>query len=112
MIGEEQEPTIWVTHDRGNCDYGSAKRFGKLRAVFDKSFNPFDIRGAYRLVSDLVDTASSENDWIIVVGSGIAASLFTHAYARKWGKLPLLVFQAKQSEYVKKELITNTAPLS
>lgn len=96
-------PTIWLTHDKGGFDFKAAEVHGELRAVFKGEFNPFDLHDARRKAEEAMK-GSHPTDWIIIVGSGIAAAIVTQAFIARHDRLPLLVFHAQRCEYVKREL--------
>lgn len=101
------EPTIWISQDRRELDFSAAGRFGKLRAVFDRQFNPFDLPAELERVRKLVHEESGPHDWLILAGSGVTCSLLSLVYSERWGRLPLLIYHTNRREYVKREVITN-----
>jgi hypothetical protein len=103
IVDPNRKPIVWITHDKGGFDFKGAEVHGELRPVFKGEFNPFDLHAA-RFHAEETMKESSQQDWLIIVGSGIAGIIVAQAFIARHDRLPLLVYHVHRREYVKREL--------
>jgi len=97
-------PTVWIVHDKGGFDFSKAAEHGALKTVFKGEFNPFDLHAARHHAEELMKTESSPEDWLVLVGSGIAGAIVAQAFIAQHDHFPVLVYHSQRHEYVKREL--------
>ena len=83
-------PKIYVIN-KGCHDYSKAQKFGDLTFLSDGVFNRFSTGKIFRTFSHGLQN-SSEEDLILISGLTVMASIACAIFARKHGRLNLLLY--------------------
>jgi hypothetical protein len=83
---------VYVPSDRG-YDYKPAERYGELVFLTKKPIRPLDMARMQEIWQDALHT-SDPNDWIMVTSLASFLSIGCAIFARKHGRLNLLVFES------------------
>ena len=97
-------PKVFVVNQGGH-NHNDAERFGELVFMSRGTINRYAASQMYRqFVDHLKD--SSEDDFILITGLSVMASIACSIFARIHGRLNLLLFKSSQSSeegrYVKR----------
>ena len=88
-------PKVFVVN-RGGHNHTDAERFGKLIFLSTGTINRYAVSQMYRqFVDHLKD--STEDDYILITGLSVMASVACSVFARIHGRLNLLLFKSSQS---------------
>lgn len=91
---------VYITN-RGGHDYTDAERFGSLIFLSEGFQNRFAVSSTYRnFIEGMVD--SHESDYILVTSMNVLNSVASAIFARKHGRLNLLLFN--NGKYQPREL--------
>ena len=82
--------------NRGGHNHTDAERFGELIFMSEGTINRYAVSQMYRqFVDHLKD--STEDDYILITGLSVMASVACSVFARIHGRLNLLLFKSSQS---------------
>ena len=88
-------PKVFVVN-RGGHNHTDAERFGELIFMSEGTINRYAVSQMYRqFVDHLKD--STEDDYILITGLSVMASVACSVFARIHGRLNLLLFKSSQS---------------
>lgn len=83
--------------NKGGHDYSDAERFGELVYLSEGTQNRFAAGAIYRAFVEVLQD-SNRGDYILVTSMNVLNSIASAIFARKHGKLNLLLFQAGRYE--------------
>jgi hypothetical protein len=99
-------PKVYVVN-KGCHDYSKAEKFGTLVYLTEGRFSRFATGKMYRVFHEKISKSSS-NDYILVSGLTIMNSVVCSMFARKHGRVNLLLFNAgpnKRDDYVTRTVV-------
>ena len=88
-------PKVYIPN-KGCHDFSTAEMFGELIFLTTGKFNLLSIGRMYRTFQPIVD-ASSNEDYILVCGPSVMASILCSLFAIKHNCLNLLLYSASQN---------------
>lgn len=94
------EQKVYVVN-KGGHDYSDARRFGELVYLSEGTQNRFAVSSLYRQFVDVME-GSQPHDYILVTSMNVLNSIAAAVFARKHGKLNMLLF--KNGRYEPREL--------
>jgi len=94
-------PTVFILN-RGGHDYSEAERFGELAYVTHGNLDRFGTNAMYRACVDAFQKAS-DKDYIVITSLTILCAVACAVFARKFGKLNLLLF--KDGKYIERKML-------
>lgn len=83
--------------NKGGHNYSDAARFGELIFMSEGSQNRFAVSATYRSFVETMQ-GSNEDDYILVTSMNVLNSIASAIFARKHGRLNLLLFNKGQYE--------------
>ena len=83
--------------NKGGHNYSDATRFGELIFMSEGSQNRFAVSATYRLFVESMQ-GSNEDDYILVTSMNVLNAVASAIFARKHGRLNLLLFNKGQYE--------------
>ena len=88
--------------NRSAHDFGAAEEFGELVFMSVGSMNRYATNNMHRMFSECLENSTPE-DYIVPCSLNVMNSIACAIFARKHGKLNLLLF--KEGEYIERNLI-------
>ena len=88
-------PKVFVVN-RGGHNHTDAERFGELIFMSEGTINRYAVSQMYRQFVDHMKD-STEDDFILLTGLSVMASVACSVFARIHGRLNLLLFKSSQS---------------
>ena len=82
--------------NRGGHNHTDAERFGELIFMSEGTINRYAVSQMYRQFVDHMKD-STEDDFILLTGLSVMASVACSVFARIHGRLNLLLFKSSQS---------------
>jgi len=88
-------PKVYVVN-RGGHNHNDAERYGELIFMSSGTINRYAVSQMYRQFIDHLKD-SSPDDYILITGLSVMASVACSIFARIHGRLNLLLFKSSQS---------------
>jgi len=88
---------VWIIKDGGH-DYGDASNFGEIDMLFEQRVYPFG--KAKELEEDLNRRPVCRDDYFLPSGSLMLNLIAFNWWKEKFGRVKILMFNAKTSKYV------------
>ena len=88
--------------NKSSHDFSAAKQFGELIFLSEGSINRYAVNSMFRIFTDTMKDSNS-NDYIVPCSLNVMNSIACAIFARKHGKLNLLLF--KNGEYIERNMI-------
>jgi len=85
-------PNVYIVN-RGCHDHTDAERFGKLVYLSEGAVNRYAVATIYRGFIDAMKN-SGPDDYILITGLSVMSSIACAIFARKHGRVNLLLFRA------------------
>jgi len=95
--------SVWIVHNKARMDFSSAEKYGALQTVYN-SHNPFNLEDLHQKAVDIFKTHGDANDWIILCGGQTFNVVACLAFKHVFNKINLLIYDARNSKYVPREL--------
>lgn len=95
--------TVFVVHaDSSSKDLSEARKFGKLRAVFDNPRKPYD---TFRLISQarFVLQNFEDGDYLLMIGDPVLCSVAMSVLLESRGNVNVLSWDRRYFTYAKQE---------
>lgn len=88
-------PRVYVVN-KGGHNHHDAERFGELVFMSEGTVNRYAVSQMYRQFAECLGK-SSEDDYILITGLSVMASVACSIFARIHGRLNLLLFKSSRS---------------
>ena len=88
-------PKVYIVN-RGGHNHNDAERFGELIFMSQGTINRYAVSQMYRQFVEHLSKSSSD-DYILITGLSVMASIACSIFARIHGRLNLLLFKSSQS---------------
>lgn len=95
------KPKIYIAN-KGSHDYSSAEQYGELIFLTTGLLQPYGTNQMVKVFTEFIDKSSSE-DYILMSGLPVATSILCSLFAKRHGKLNLLLF--RNPGYIARELV-------
>jgi hypothetical protein len=107
------KPRIFLVEQNPRFDLSDASRFGEVEYLSPVSINPLNTQQAFDWLTErfLNCDFDSDRDFLCMTGQGIMLSIALSAALLLFPSLNLLVFDARSSKYVERQ-ITRTEGVS
>jgi hypothetical protein len=99
----ERPPKVIIVHPNRNHNYDGVKEFGDACFVFEGRVNVFHMNEMIDHIKSAIKFAE-EDDYILLAGNIVANSFFMSIWMRKFNYCRLLVFGAREGNYVEMEV--------
>lgn len=102
--------TVFVSNRSNSHDYGSAMRFGAMRAVTTGNYPIFNTT---RLRTEIIDALvhSKPTDYLLFSGSAVIAGICMHVWMELHGSVKVLLWDRSQNEYAVREITRDAVKL-
>jgi hypothetical protein len=103
--------TVFITNMNPEHDYTSAGKYGAIRPITSGNYAIFKTS---RLVDEAVQALieSDENDYLLVSGSSVVASICMAVWLAMHKKVNLLLHDRRQTQYVPRTLLRSHVQLN
>ena len=93
--------------NKGGHDHSDAKRFGELIFLSEGAINRYSTGNIYRIFTEgLVD--SLPEDYILITGLSVMSSIACAIFARKHGRINLLLYKTSREQNVENYYVERT----
>lgn len=94
-------PKVFVVN-RGGHDFSKAIRFGEIVFLSEGEVNKYAVSQMYRMFASKIKD-SSPDDFILITSLTSMCSIVCSMFARKHGRLNLLLY--KDSDYIERKIL-------
>lgn len=97
-----ERPTVWIVQDTGH-DFTPAEEHGTVEVINDRTINRFAVAKMLDLIETRLENAKP-TDYILPTGLTILSCLACAYFARRFGRLNVLLYNTKTNTYTPKTI--------